>query len=60
MTLVIFGVALLLSTMIDSVAIVWDLLGSTVSVLISFAIPFGAYLTLTAPGRLRVKKRSQV
>ena len=46
-TLVVFSTGLGLSLFIDSVAVVWSLLGSTVSIVISFLIPFGAYLVFT-------------
>ena len=46
-SVVIFWSAALLASLVSSIDVVWDLLGSSLSILMSYLIPAGTYLVIT-------------
>jgi len=47
-SIVIFWTAGTVASLVDGIEVVWDLLGSSLSILLSFLIPCGSYLMITS------------
>ena len=55
-TLFVFWGAVFVACFIDSVTVVWDILGSSISIIVAFLIPCSAYLVIRQPKSVRKEK----
>ena len=57
-TLLVFYGGMLIACFIESVTVVWDILGSSISILIAFVIPAAAYLSIRTLKSTRREKQA--